>query len=105
MNHSLFVFIIFVFAFVACDETDLPSDVDCNADTLVTVVESPDFTDDCKYALSNPSVDYLLLPTNIYEHIDELTDGMTFTVKYIETPDVASTCSYGRSVSIVCLEN
>lgn len=105
MNRSLFVFIMLVVAFLACDETDLSSDVDCNADTLVTVVESPDFTDDCKYALSNPSVDYLLLPTNIYEHVDELTDGMTFSIKYIETPDVATICIYGRVVSIVCLEN
>ena len=99
------MFVLLILSFTACGEPDLPAEVDCIADTLVTVVESPDFTDDCTYSLSNPSIDYLLLPTNLYDHIDAVTDGMTFTIKYIETPDVATICIYGRVISILCLEN
>lgn len=92
-------------ACISCGETDLPGNIDCKPELEVTVIENPDFVDGCRYAFSSPNFDYLLLPTNIYDHIDSLTDGMTITIKYVETPDVVTICNYGRVILIECLEN
>lgn len=97
----IFYSFLLSFSFLACSNPE--EEVACE-DAIEVVLTDYTGLDGCQWILVSSQVDFAMEPINLNDFFDDLQDGMTFQIAYVERPDLASICLVGRIVEISCVE-